>query len=402
MRMPAVKYLCLVVFFVLAGPLRGEDFRYRYAAGDKYRILSTVNETVYIDGVLSHTAKILNRIAVEVTGVDGGSGIHSCTFQTSEEARGSHRVFSWGKIYESVFSRDELGRYTIGEEYFMPIVRDVPVFMGRDVSEGESWSAGGEEVHDFNGSYRIQEAVRFPIQVTYTYTGREILDGEEYHVISIAYDVRHRPRFKSRPPGLYPVLITGYSRQKLFWDARRGRPQAYEEEFDFVFQMSSGAPVEYGGTARARIIDSAPMQKEAVVEEIKNALEDLGVADTEVRQDEFGVTLTLENIQFPPDSSVLIPAEQEKLNRIGEILNRYPDRDILITGHTALAGTAEGRKKLSEDRAAAVGSYFIGKGIRGSERMAFRGLGAGVPLADNSSSEGRAKNRRVEITILEN
>jgi outer membrane protein OmpA-like peptidoglycan-associated protein len=401
-RKAAVRWFWLFVFFALQGALYAEDFRYRYAAGDTYRILSTVDETVYINETLSHQAKILNRIAVEVTGVENGAGRHSCSFRTSEEARGSHKVFSWGKTYDSVFFRDELGRYTIGDEYFMPIVRNVPVFPGTDVSAGYSWRALGEEVHDFRMSFNIQEAVRFPIDVGYTYVGTETREGREYHVITVAYNVRHRPRFQSVPAGLYPVLISGYSRQKLFWDAQRGRVQAYEEEFDFLFEMSSGDSVEYKGAARAEIIDSTPMQKESMVEEIKDALDDLGVPDTEVRQDEFGVTLTLENIQFPPDSSVLIPLEKEKLDRIGEILNKYPDRDILITGHTALAGTAEGRKKLSEDRAAAVGSYFIEKGIRGSERMVFRGLGADVPAADNSSAEGRNKNRRVEITILEN
>jgi outer membrane protein OmpA-like peptidoglycan-associated protein len=401
-----MRRFCLLAFFALSGAalLNAEDFRYRYAAGDTYRILSTVDETVYVNGRLSHTAKILNRIAVEVKGVENGSGNHFCTFQTSEEARGSgsHIVFSWGKTYDSVFSRDGLGRYAIGEEYFMPIVRDVPVFPGKDVSVGGSWSAPGEEVHDFSAAFNIQEAVRFPIYVSYTYTGTETLEGQEYHLITIAYDVRHRPRFKSVPAGLYPVLIAGRSRQKLFWDARRGRAHAYEEEFNFLFELSSGDSVEYKGAARARIIDSSPMQKESMVEEIKNALDDLGVPDTEVRQDGFGVTLTLENIQFPPDSSVLIPFEREKLDRIGAILNKYPDRDILITGHTALAGTAEGRKRLSEDRAAAVGAYFIEKGIRSSERMVFRGLGADVPVADNSTDQGRTKNRRVEITILEN
>jgi outer membrane protein OmpA-like peptidoglycan-associated protein len=399
-----MKRVCQFVFFVLAGTalLHAEDFRFQYAAGDKYRILSTVDEDVFINETLSHTAKILNRIAVEVTGVENGAGNLSCTFQTSEEAHSSHKVFSWGKLYDSVFSRDALGRYTIADEYFMPIVRDVPVFPGRDLSPGDSWSAAGEEVHDFSVSFGITEAVRFPVNVTYTYTGKETREGVEYHVITIAYEVSHKPRFKSTPWDMYPVLIAGYSRQKLFWDAQRGRPQAYEEEFDFLFRMSTGDSVEYAGTAQAEIIESTPMQKESMVEEIKNALEELGVPDTAVRQDDLGVTLTLDNIQFPPDSSVLIPFEKAKLDRIGEILNKYPDRDILITGHTALAGTAEGRKKLSEDRAAAVGAYLIEKGVRSTERMIYRGLGADVPVADNSGEEGRIKNRRVEITILEN
>ena len=139
-----------------------------------------------------------------------------------------------------------------------------------------------------------------------------------------------------------------------------------------------------------------------MVEEIEKDIRELGIPDTEVRKDELGVTLTLENIQFPPDSAVLVTAEREKLDRIGEILKKYPDRDILITGHTALAGTAEGRRKLSEERASAVGSYLLQNDVRPRDRMIYRGRGAEVPAADNSTEEGKRKNRRVEITIMEN
>ena len=104
-------------------------------------------------------------------------------------------------------------------------------------------------------------------------------------------------------------------------------------------------------------------------------------------------------ISFGPSEA---GSEKDKLDRIGAILKRYSDRDILVTGHTALAGSPGGRQTLSEDRAAAVGSYLISAGVRSKERMVYRGFGAEVPVADNATEEGRRKNRRVEITILEN
>jgi outer membrane protein OmpA-like peptidoglycan-associated protein len=401
-----MKRLVLFFLFCFAGVClsRAEEFRFHYEKGDKYRILSTVNESVYVNKSLSHTAAILNKIAVEVTEAENGGGKLSCVFQTSEEAHnGGREMFSWGKTYESVFSRDALGRYTIGKEYFMPIVRDVPVFPERPLSPGDSWNAPGEEAHDFRESLGVREAVRFPINVAYTYTGTEEREGQTYQVITISYNVFHRPRYDTPPDSsMYPVLIAGSSHQKLFWDSLRGRPQAYEEEFNFVFELSTGDSVEYTGNAHSDIIESAPMNKKSMVEDISKALEDLKVPDTEVHEDELGITLRMENIQFPPDSALLVKAERDKLDRIGEILARYPDRDILVSGHTALAGSRAGRQKLSEDRAASVGAYLIETGVRTKERMVYRGLGADVPIADNSTEEGREKNRRVEITILEN
>jgi outer membrane protein OmpA-like peptidoglycan-associated protein len=90
------------------------------------------------------------------------------------------------------------------------------------------------------------------------------------------------------------------------------------------------------------------------------------------------------------------------LDKIGEILKKYADRDILVGGHTALAGTPEGRLALSRERAGRVADYLIGQGVRAPDRVVVRGYGAERPLADNSTEAGMRRNRRVEITILEN
>jgi len=75
---------------------------------------------------------------------------------------------------------------------------------------------------------------------------------------------------------------------------------------------------------------------------------------------------------------------------------------VLISGHTALAGTATARQKLSVERARAVAEALIRLGARAPEAITVTGFGAEKPVADNSTAEGMARNRRVEITILEN
>jgi outer membrane protein OmpA-like peptidoglycan-associated protein len=201
---------------------------------------------------------------------------------------------------------------------------------------------------------------------------------------------------------MYPVRITGSSQQQLFWDFEAGRPHHYSEEFDFIFTFNTGDSVEYIGTAEATAHSSKTMDKEQVAEDIRNQLEDSRVEDTEVSVAEEGVVVSLENIQFLPDSAVLIQRELEKLQVIAEILTKYPERDVLITGHTAMAGTAAGRQTLSVDRARAVGSYLLELGAREASQITIKGMGGRRPIADNSTEEGMRKNRRVEITILEN
>jgi outer membrane protein OmpA-like peptidoglycan-associated protein len=177
---------------------------------------------------------------------------------------------------------------------------------------------------------------------------------------------------------------------------------AYEETFRMVFYLSDGRVVEYRGRAEAEIIEAPVMDKELMAAEIAKELERLEIPDTSVRVTDEGVAISLENIQFDADSASLRSTEIWKLDQLAEILRRYPDRDILVGGHTALAGNAEGRQQLSLERARAVADYLLERNVRESERMVIQGYGADKPLADNNTETGRQKNRRVEITILEN
>jgi outer membrane protein OmpA-like peptidoglycan-associated protein len=167
-----------------------------------------------------------------------------------------------------------------------------------------------------------------------------------------------------------------------------------------IFSLSDGRTVEYRGAARAEVIDAPAMDKEKVAGEIAEDIRD--IPDASVRVTDEGVAISLENIQFEPDSAVLRQGEKRKLDAIARILDRYPDRDILVGGHTALAGTAAARARLSAERAEAVADYLLSLGTRTPDRMVVQGYGAEKPLADNGVEEGRRKNRRVEITILEN
>lgn len=383
-------------------PADAETFRYAYTKGEKYRILSKVFEAVFVNGVFSHQADILNRIAVEVTDERDGSGHHAVSYQTSERAYGSSDTYEWSEEYRSVFWRDALGRYTIDDSYFMPVVRDVPMMAERDVQPGQSWTAEGSEVHDFRRSFGLPKAFHFPITVGYTYLRDEKRGTLRCAVIAIRYNVFHRITDVPMTQKTYPTRITGTSNQTLWWDLDNCRPVYYEEEFDFIYTLASGQEVEYEGSANAEVIDAQPLNRRKMVEEIARDIEK--IPDASVRQDEAGVTITLENVNFPPNSFELLPQERDKLRRIAEILSRYPDRDVLVTGFTARAAgyTEEEYQYLSEMRAKAAGDYLRSLGAREAEQLTSKGMGSRNPIGDNGTEEGMRKNRRVEITILEN
>jgi len=403
-KFPVPPALALALLLLAAATAVGEPFRFQYKGGEKYRLLTEVEEEVWVDGELSHRADILNKISVETLQVREDTGQLSCVFQTSERAFGANTSYAWAEDYESVFWRDGRGAYDIGAGYFMPVVRGVPLFPPGEVHPGDSWSAPGEEAHDLRRSYGIREPVRFPIQVQYTYRGSEQRQGRQLEVIGIRYTVFHRFEGLGPGRGAVPVRVSGQSEQTYYWDSARGQPASYEESFDFVFDLSNGQKVEYVGKARGRLLESVALDKEKVAADIQGELTERGLKDTSVRAEEAGVTVTLENIQFEPNSAVLLPGEKAKLRAIGEILSKYADRDLAVSGHTARAGSYSDQQhlELSELRARSVADYLLSIGAAHASQLTARGYGYRRPLADNATEEGRRVNRRVEITILEN
>ena len=190
--------------------------------------------------------------------------------------------------------------------------------------------------------------------------------------------------------------------QIVYWDHELGQEAAYEETFKLTFDMSDGIKIEFRGNAKAEFVESEYMDKEQIVSDIIEEISRLDIPDVTVREVEEGISISLEDIGFYPDSANILPGERPKLDQLAQILMRYPDRDIVVSGHTALAGTAEGRMRLSMERAKAVADYLLKNNVRSADRIVIRGYGADKPIADNNTQEGMRKNRRVEITILEN
>lgn len=108
-----------------------------------------------------------------------------------------------------------------------------------------------------------------------------------------------------------------------------------------------------------------------------------------------GNALTL-YINFKTASAAILPESQPIVDELYTMLNENPSLKILIEGHTDNVGSAASNKTLSEQRAASVKSALVQKGISG-DRIKTAGYGLEKPIADNSTEEGRAKNRRVEI-----
>jgi OOP family OmpA-OmpF porin len=110
-------------------------------------------------------------------------------------------------------------------------------------------------------------------------------------------------------------------------------------------------------------------------------------------------SFVLDNCNFETGKANLEPEAYKALDDLVDYLNRKDDEKVEIGGHTDNVGTAANNLKLSQDRANTVRAYLLTKGIS-PDRVTAKGYGATVPVADNKTAEGRATNRRTEVTVL--
>ncbi len=109
--------------------------------------------------------------------------------------------------------------------------------------------------------------------------------------------------------------------------------------------------------------------------------------------------LKIENIEFEVAKGTLTPKGRETVNKLAEILNKYPHIRVEIAGHTDSDGNAEFNQRLSQARVDSVKKALVEQGIDAA-RLKAVGYGESRPLVLNTSAENKQKNRRVEINIL--
>lgn len=126
------------------------------------------------------------------------------------------------------------------------------------------------------------------------------------------------------------------------------------------------------------------------------------LGDAEVRRVGEGIVIEFKDrVLFGYDRADLSAGAKTNLTRLADILQKYPDTNIEVLGHTDNKGTDDYNQGLSERRAAATAAYLRTQNIA-SARISTRGMGESDPKATNDTDAGRADNRRVEFVITAN
>jgi outer membrane protein OmpA-like peptidoglycan-associated protein len=349
-----------------------------------------------------------NRIVLKVSGREADAAVLEGAFHTYSRSPRQVGEFRRDRDFQSRFKILDSGHYEVPDAYIMPNLRDLPSFPGRPLRVGEVWSDTAMETMDF-GPIRI----RIPIRVQYRYTGPAplTLPGGQvatYDRFEYTYAFQ-KPTREALPAGIQS--ISGTSACEVWFDHAAGVPVFDSNRLIYNFQLTDGSTREmlyridsYYRKARRVTADERARIATDIREDLQktgeNAAANADAPRLGVHESTEGVVLTLDAILFDHDSAELSPEAKSQLAAVTQILKRYPDREIRVSGHTDNTGAPAYNQRLSEARARRVVRELQTDRNIDSRRMSYRGYGETQPLGANDTPENRRKNRRVEILIV--
>ena len=185
---------------------------------------------------------------------------------------------------------------------------------------------------------------------------------------------------------------------------QEARLQAEMQQNQEKFQAEAAAQEAALKAANQR---EADLQKELAEERAKaearqqeamNKLNELQSQMIQVTKSARGIILSMSDILFAVNKADLKADLKTSLAKVAGILSVYQQFNVSIEGNTDNTGSAEHNMKLSQQRADNVKAFLVEQGIA-EDRLTAKGLGMTMPVADNSTKEGRQKNRRVDLVI---
>lgn len=435
--------LCGILNFFAASFLfsQGTDVRILYNGDRNYSLVERTDLRRYDNGkytglVSREIRSFIARTSPPENGVQTDSYYDGSFFVLEGTRRGANEVGSGiNSSIPSSFRISRDGHLCMIEDNGYPSFRSFPAFPSEAIKQGDKWVSTAERAVDPLYKGKI---TKIPMTVEYMYLRDETFRGEDVYVFSAQWATRYGISYRDFGGDSELKSATGRHSATMYISKRTGNAVVVRDSVDETFIYADGTNVSFKGTIslfteyppavdRSRIIPA--LQRVAFIsdEEAKtlfdvpknggftqqNGTSGSGIAQKKIEQaalhsdkpitvenTDAGIRLTMQNLQFKADSAELLPGESGRLNQIAAVLKEAPQSLFLVEGHTAQTGNAAGEQRLSEQRARTIAQELAKRGIP-AEKFICKGSGGRKPIASNATPEGKAKNRRVEITILE-
>jgi outer membrane protein OmpA-like peptidoglycan-associated protein len=183
--------------------------------------------------------------------------------------------------------------------------------------------------------------------------------------------------------------------------AQQSQMQAQQAQLAAERQAAERAQADARAAQAELAAQQAQQQQKQAVDQTEQMRERLKAQLNQVlntQETARGLIVNLSDVLFDTGKYTLKPDAREKLAKVSGILLAYPGLAVQVEGYTDNVGGEEYNQKLSEQRAQTVGDYLISQGVSSSNVTA-TGFGLNHPVADNSTAQGRAQNRRVNLVV---
>lgn len=389
-----VAFITAMVFCILCvnDSLYAITLRWDIALQSKLEFVHDADVEYYENGVLRRMYNERNIIDLLCYEKDNNGQSVKGTFSVYRKNTNDF-VYRLEEQYLSDFYINYNGIFTVPAGRFMPNLRHLPSFPDIELKEGSTWKAPVNIV--FN-SFSVPLILLLDAQFVLLYINNNTNEALINYSIIIDKTLKDKPY-----PQDMPIKIYGQYAGKVTWDIAHNQPKQSLNAYNLLLifgRTGELSTIEFKMTINQTNMAYLPVddsEKKKQQKEIEKALKRDGVSvDTDTR----GMIIRFSDILFDFDKHTLNPEAMAVLEKLaGIIQSKYPRNEILVEGHTDAIGADDYNQTLSEKRAHSVAVYLKNK--LGHDKLSYRGLGKSNPLADNATSEGRKKNRRVEIII---
>lgn len=398
--MSKIKFILILTIFIFNISYTqtiSHKFFWNLKVGERIESVKTADVEYYENGLLKKTYKERNIVDLTVIAIAPKGGYRVSGIFKIFRLYDGNSVFHLEEEYSSDFIIHTNGKFEVPYNYFMPNVRHIPTFPNKEIPLTYSWNSESMEIIKVNNAPNLNMA----LSADYLFANIETNENNEplaviqYHIMT---DKDLLQAGLSRNG--YPERIYGFNYGSFLWDMNKNIPVSQSERYQILFGYGknlSYLSLQY----KMNIISTYKIYSTITEEEnelnrkkLEDNLNDDVVVDTVPE----GLVIRLGEILFDTDSYTLREDAKSTVDSIiNAIKETYPDREIIVEGHTDNTGEANYNQALSEKRAKTVADYILPK--LDHDKLSYRGFGDKEPIASNDNPNGRQKNRRVDIII---
>ena len=315
-----------------------------------------------------------------------------------------------------------------------PLLRNFPASPAQRLQQqdiGKKWTAESTIVVC---PQQGKNPTRIPVLAEYQYIGKKKYNGNDTHYVKAVFALRYHGEDHL---GDADMLRSEGSRTADIYLDDRNRPLFIREKIDETFFYKGAETIRQRGFllhfydyGQHTVYNSGSVPAIALLEDFKKPakppvrqsektssettphvpakpdspnkerLKGKGDGIFNVQETQRGILLNLQNLNFVADKAELLYGEDKKLDEIAAVLKTLTFKNLFVEGHTADVGDKNSQLSLSLRRAKVVVDELTKRGIPAGVFI-YNGAGGTKPIASNANEDGRAQNRRVEITVME-